>query len=104
MKTSTTAIALAAGLLLTHAPAMAQGPSLSESEAQAIAVEAYVYFYPLITMDLTRKQLTNVEAGKSEIGGPPNTFSNVPTFPTADMKVVVRPNFDTLYSSAWLDF
>ena len=32
-----------------------------------------------------------------------NTFANVPAFPTADMKVVVRPNFDTLYSSAWLD-
>ena len=32
-----------------------------------------------------------------------NTFVNVPAFPTADMRVVVRPNFDTLYSSAWLD-
>jgi len=32
-----------------------------------------------------------------------NTFANIPAFPTADMKVVVRPNFDTLYSSAWLD-
>ena len=32
-----------------------------------------------------------------------NTFVNVPAYPTADMKVVVRPNFDTLYSSGWLD-
>ena len=32
-----------------------------------------------------------------------NTFANVPAFPTADMKAVVRPNFGTLYSSAWLD-
>ena len=76
---------------------------LSEAEAHAIGVEAYVYFYPLITMDLTRKQSTNIEAGK-EIGkGPMNTFVNVPEFPPADMKVVVRPNFDTLYSIAWLD-
>jgi hypothetical protein len=32
-----------------------------------------------------------------------NHFANVPAYPTADMKVVVRPNFDTLYSSGWLD-
>ena len=32
-----------------------------------------------------------------------NRFTNIPAFPTADMKVVVRPNFDTLYSSGWLD-
>ena len=32
-----------------------------------------------------------------------NTFVNVPAFPPAEMRAVVRPNFDTLYSSAWLD-
>ena len=32
-----------------------------------------------------------------------NMFVNVPAFPTAEMRAVVRPNFDTLYSSAWLD-
>jgi len=32
-----------------------------------------------------------------------NMFHNAETFPTADMRAVVRPNFDTLYSSAWLD-
>ena len=32
-----------------------------------------------------------------------NTFVNVAAYPTADMRAVVRPNFDTLYSSAWLD-
>jgi hypothetical protein len=54
-------------------------------------------------MDLTRKQLTNVEPGKGALGGPMNTFANVPAFPPADFRAVVRPNFDTLYSSAYLD-
>jgi hypothetical protein len=83
-------------------PAGAAEP-LAEAEAHDIAVEAYVYLYPLLTMDLTRRQLTNVEAKPGAIGGPVNRFNNVPTFPPADLKVVVRPNFDTLYSSAWLD-
>jgi hypothetical protein len=75
---------------------------VSEQQAHAIGVDAYLYFYSPITMDLTRKQLTNVEPGKG-FGGPTNTFANVPAYPTAADRAVVRPNFDTLYSSAWLD-
>src|SRR6185312_9770856 len=44
----------------------------------------------------------NVEPCKG-IGAPMNMFANNPTFPPADMKQVVRPNFDTLYSSGYLD-
>jgi hypothetical protein len=76
---------------------------VSEEEARAIAADAYVYFYPLVTMDLSRLQFTNVEPGKEPFKGPMNTFVNAPAYPTADMRSVVRPNFDTLYSSAWLD-
>jgi hypothetical protein len=84
-------------------PAISHASPITSEEAHAIAVDAYVYFYPLVTMDITRQHLTNVEAGKSEIGAPMNMFNNVQAFPTADMKAVVRPNFDTLYSSGWLD-
>ena len=49
-----------------------------KQEAHAIAVDAYVYFYPLVTMDITRKQFTNVEPGKEFGKGPMNTFVNVP--------------------------
>jgi hypothetical protein len=83
-------------------PSTAQTAQLSEQEARAIATDAYLYFYSLITMDVTRKQLTNMEPGKG-IGGPMNTFANIPAFPAADMRAVVRPNFDTLYSSGYLD-
>src|SRR3954453_15556489 len=54
-------------------------------------------------MDITRKQSVNVEPGKEVGKGPMNTFVNVATYPPVDYRVVVRPNFDTLYSVAWLD-
>jgi hypothetical protein len=79
-----------------------QTAALTEDQARAIAVDAYIYFYPLVLMDLTRKQSINVDMpafGK----GPMNTFVNVPAYPPADFKGVVRSNFDTLYSIAWLD-
>jgi len=76
---------------------------ISAQDAHSIGVTAYLYFYSLVTMDLTRKQLSNVAKVGAGISAPMNTFANVPEYPTATMKVVVRPNFDTLYSSAWLD-
>ena len=97
-------MALALALIAaTLAPAMAATEPVTEEEAHAIGVDAYLYFYPIVTMDVTRKQLTNEEPKPGGIGGPMNRFANVGAFPTADMRVVVRPNFDTLYSSGWLD-
>ncbi|RMI30931.1 DUF1254 domain-containing protein [Nocardia stercoris] len=63
--------------------------------------EAYIYLYPLVTMHVTRAQQVNAPAGGSF--GPPNRFHHLRQFPDADFRGVVRPNFDTLYSSAWLD-
>jgi hypothetical protein len=88
---------------LAFAPAAkAQPGAISEAEARDIAVDGYLYFYPIVTMELTRKQLINTPP-TAGIGGPMNTFNNIPAFPAADMKAVVRPNFDTLYSSGWVD-
>jgi hypothetical protein len=95
---------LALGAAAAHpAPAVAQAAPIGEQEAHAIATEAYFYLYPLVTMDLTRRQMTNAAAGAKLGSGPPNAFHNVPEYPSATDKVVVRPNFDTLYSTAWLD-
>jgi hypothetical protein len=77
--------------------------AITEKEAHAIAVDAYLYFYSLLSVDMTRKVATNVEAGKIPGFGPPNTFNSFAEFPAANFKTVVRPNFDTLYSSAFLD-
>jgi hypothetical protein len=86
-----------------HTEAAEAQSSVSEGEAFAIGVDAYLYFYPLVTMDVTRKQSTNIEPGKELGKGPMNTFVNIPEYPPATMRIVVRPNFDTLYSSGWLD-
>jgi hypothetical protein len=102
MSRSTIALVLGLFLSLILSPAVHAQSAITEQDAQSIARDAYIYFYPLVTMDVTRKQLTNVEPGKG-IGSPMNVMFNVPTFPTADMKQVVRPNFDTLYSMVYLD-
>ena len=96
-------VGLVALLTCTGLPSVACAEGISEADAHAIGVDAYLYFYPLLTMDITRKQFTNVEAGKEFGKGPMNMFVNVPEYPPADFKGVVRSNFDTLYSIAWLD-
>ena len=103
MKPATLAAMFSVGLLAAvAAPADAQSP-ITEQEAHAIGVDAYLYFYSLVTMDLTRKQSTNIEPGKEVGKGPMNEFTNVREYPPVDYKTVVRVNFDTLYSVAWLD-
>ncbi|MDH3676940.1 MAG: DUF1254 domain-containing protein, partial [Nitrosopumilus sp.] len=74
----------------------------SFEEEKMIAEDAYVFGYPLVMMELTKLQMSNVaEAGPAK--APINQFSHWPQFPTADFRDIVRPNADTLYSFAWLD-
>src|SRR5262245_64412094 len=55
----------------------AQQPQrISAQEAETIAQEAFIYFYPLVTMDVSRRQLTNIEPGKMVGRGPMNTFTH----------------------------
>ncbi|NJL71481.1 MAG: DUF1254 domain-containing protein [Candidatus Competibacteraceae bacterium] len=76
---------------------------LTEEEAYAIALESYFYFYPMMSMEATRKQCTNLPVGARPGFGPANLFSHMRAYPEADFRAVVRPNFDTLYSVVWLD-
>jgi len=77
--------------------------SANPQEAFDVGVEAYHYLYSLITMEVTRRIMTNVPAGKMPGFGPMGAFYHMRAFPDANFKAVVRPNFDTLYSSAWVD-
>jgi hypothetical protein len=88
---------------MTTAAEINPAERISSEQAHNIGVDAYIYLYPLLSVDITRKQSTNIEAGKEFAKGPMNTFVSVPAYPPADLKLVVRVNFDTLYSVAWLD-
>lgn len=72
------------------------------AESSALAAEAYIYGYPLVLMDVTRRVLTAV----SKAGGtkaPLNQINHLRAFPDHTFTDVVSPNADTLYSTAWLD-
>ena len=75
---------------------------ITEEEAARLGVEAYVYGYPLVTMESTRRVMTNV-ATREAIRGPMGSFTSARTYPTAAFRDVTAPNADTLYSVAWLD-
>lgn len=88
--------------MVTQATATKIEP-VTAQQAYEIGLEGYCYFYSLITMDVSRKQMINLEPGKKPGFGPMNSFQHMRAYPDANFKAVVRPNFDTLYSSAWLD-
>jgi len=97
------AIAIACALI-----ACSGGKSVAASgqpgveEAVSIATEAYIYGYPLVTMDMTRKQLTNV-AGPGASRAPVGQLNLLRTYPAVDDHAVTAPNADTLYTTTWLD-
>ncbi|MFJ7244739.1 DUF1254 domain-containing protein [Kitasatospora sp. NPDC098652] len=69
---------------------------------QAAATDVYVFGYALIMMELTRQLQTNtVKVNATQ--APTNQFCQWTAPPTPEMKDVVRPNVDTLYSLAWID-
>jgi hypothetical protein len=63
-----------------------------------LAVDAWLYGYPLVTMDVSRRVMTS-----DPDRAPLNAFDHMRTFPDATFTDVVSPDADTLYSSAWLD-
>ena len=73
-----------------------------DQDAAAIATEAYIYGYPLVTMEITRRVSTNVvkpEGSKAPMG----RFARLRTYPPVDNHTVTAPNADTLYTISWLD-
>jgi hypothetical protein len=78
------------------------GPVVAADRTHEIGVEAYIYAYPLVMMEITRRVSTNVEAVKG-IHAPMNQFAHIRAYPDHNFREVVRPNADTLYSILWFD-
>jgi hypothetical protein len=67
-----------------------------------LATDAYIYGYPLVTMEMTRRVITNVAA---PVGtrAPMGTISKSREYPNASFRDVTAPNADTLYTQAFID-
>ena len=59
---------------VAHAQAAGTQSKITEQEAHAIGVDAYLYFYSLISADITRLVSTNIEPGKEPMKGPRTRF------------------------------
>ncbi|MGO9600795.1 MAG: DUF1254 domain-containing protein, partial [Isosphaeraceae bacterium] len=67
------------------------------------ASDAYIYGLAPVLEYYTERINTDVVRPNSTGQAPVNQFANQATFPNPSSTVIVRPNADTLYSTAWLD-
>ena len=67
-----------------------------------LATDAYVYGYPLVTMEMTRRVITNVAAVEGT-RGPMGQIIKLRQYPDASFRDVTAPNADTLYTTSFFD-
>ena len=90
-------------LVCAIASAIAPAPAKDHAlKAVADGVEAYIYGYPLVTMEMTRQVMTNVEKPEGS-RAPMGQFLRMREYPSASFRDVTAPNADTLYTTAWID-
>ena len=71
-------------------------------EKHKIVREAYLYGYPLVTMDMTRKHETNVRV-PDDAHAPMGQLIKMRAYPPVDDHGAAAPNADTMYTMVWLD-
>jgi hypothetical protein len=71
-------------------------------DAREIARDAYIYAYPLVLTEITRRVMTNVERPKG-LRSPMNQMAHARAFPDASFTDFVRPSADTLHSAMFVD-
>ncbi len=100
--------AIAGGLLWSCNSPQSENASTQNAESDVptaveILGQAYLYGYPILTMDYTHKVSTNVVEPNALGKAPLNQFGGMKQFPKAGFKAVVRPNLDTYYSLIYAD-
>ena len=96
--------AFSIGIAILMAAIGSRSALAKENVAEALphAVEAYIYGYPLVTMEMTRRVMTNVEKPEGT-RAPMGQFVRMREYPNAAFRDVTAPNADTLYTTAWVD-
>ena len=92
-------ILITASIIFT---ACSKKSEVTPEEAKQIAEEAYIYGYPLVTMEMTKRVMTNVTQPEGT-RAPMGQFVRMRTYPTAAFRDVTAPNASTLYTTTWLD-
>ena len=75
---------------------------VKEHEAKDTGIDAYIYAYPLVTMEMTRRFMTNTVAPEGS-KAPMGQFAKLRGYPAVDDHSVTAPNADTLYTLVWID-
>jgi hypothetical protein len=75
---------------------------IDEADDFKIASDAYVFGYPLVTMEMTRRVVTNVTELQGT-RGPMGQLIKLRSYPDASFRDVTAPNADTLYTTAFID-
>lgn len=98
-------MSLLAGTAMTGSALAEQGAFLGLGEGLEefwLATDAYIFGYPLVTMEMTRRIMTNV-AEPVGTRAPMGHIIKLRNYPDASFKDVTAPNADTLYTTAFFD-
>jgi len=76
--------------------------TLGEQDLTSLAEEAYIFAYPLVMVDMTKRVMTNTLTAAQD-KAPVNQFMHTRVFSDAFHHDAVAPSLDTLDSMAWLD-
>jgi len=82
------------------------GVAMSDEQIIQAVKDAYIFGYPLVVMNASKRVMTNVEKASNEggrVAAPVNQLISANFFPDDKFRDVVRANNDTYYTSAWLE-